>query len=314
MPDGTPRVEEDKDGAFMDFVLRMSPVGGEEKQVFLNKFIEIARAGAAFIKHSWHGNPHQKTVSLDPLTGILSWGSGSLHLKNVIQIKPGKKLFNVDSRLVFTIEAADRTLDLQAKTEADRDFWVQGLREITSRITSRGSVATAPPSSGARRSLSLIAAADLGPTLDFLGDTVTGTFIKHGRHGKPHPKMLRVDPTTGIVDWGTGSLCLRDAEDVIPGKNTKVFSTVKLKVAHPSVCFSVALPNRTLDLQANSEEERDMWVKGLKDIMEHLAQASAGLCLLFVCVSDSLCCRLQSNTFTTEQSKDERRRLKIRFR
>lgn len=285
----------------MDAVLRMGPAGGEEKQVFLNKFIETASVGASFVKHSWHGNPHSKTITLDPHTGILSWGSGSLHLKHVIQIKPGKKLFNVDSRLVLSIELPDRTLDLQAKSEAERDFWVQGLREITSRLTSRGSVATAPPSAGlARRSLSLIAAADPIQTVDFLAGTVTGTFVKHGRLGKPHTKMVRVDPSTGIVDWGSGSLCLRDAVDVIPGKNTKVFSKVKLKVAHPSVCFSVALPERTLDLQANSEEERDMWVKGLKDIMSHLAHAEARLglppfflrvCLwLTLCVC--LCCRL----------------------
>jgi hypothetical protein len=39
-------------------------------------------------------------------------------------------------------------------------------------------------------------------------------FIKHGRVGTPHPKLIKVNTKTGIVDWGTGSINLKEASEV----------------------------------------------------------------------------------------------------
>lgn len=109
------------------------------------------------------------------------------------------------------------------------------------------------------------------PTETFAEIAARGAnFMKYGRHGKPHIKIVRVDAATGKLSYGTGSLALQDATDIVAGKNTKVFEGVKHKYAHPSVCFSIILRNRTLDLRATNEEERDRWLKGLRALKKEL--------------------------------------------
>src|SRR5690349_3223229 len=77
---------------------------------------------------------------LDPNTGILDWCSGVINVRDMLEMKAGKKLFNVDQNLVFSIIIPERTLDLQAAGEAERDYWVQGLRDCFGRLSTRGSI------------------------------------------------------------------------------------------------------------------------------------------------------------------------------
>jgi len=261
----------------MDAMLRMNPAGREEKHFSVIKFAEKAAQGTYFVKHNWHGNPHKKLFKLDPGTGILNWDNGAVNLKDMLEVKAGKKIFNVDAKTVFSIILPERALDLQAADEAERDYWVQGLRDFCSRITRSGSisVASAPPTATGTKPTTATGPAPATPTsADFAGTAViVGKFMKHGRRGKPHERSLKVDPATGIVDWGSGAISLREAVEIIPGKNTAVFERVKLKIAHPRVCFSIVLAQRTLDLQANSEDERDLWVNGLQTLKAKLGPA-----------------------------------------
>jgi hypothetical protein len=73
-----------------------------------------------------------------------------------------------------------------------------------------------------------------------------------------------------MIDWGSGTMYLQDVVDVVPGKATKVFEGVKEKVVDQKLCFSIVTATRTLDLQAADEEERDLWVRGLRDLKAQL--------------------------------------------
>mmetsp|Transcript_972 Transcript_972/g.1865 ORF Transcript_972/g.1865 Transcript_972/m.1865 type:complete len:708 (+) Transcript_972:26-2149(+) len=110
---------------------------------------------------------------------------------------------------------------------------------------------------------------------NFLGIASRGSnFMKYGRYGKPHIKILRLDPDSGKLSLGQSSLYLQDVSQIVAGKETKVFEGVKHKVAHPSCCFSVILHNRTINLQAQNESERNMWVQGLSKVRERLLAQS----------------------------------------
>jgi len=99
-------------------------------------------------------------------------------------------------------------------------------------------------------------------------------FIKHGRAGKPHLKTVRVDTKTGKLWWDNQSFYLQDVTEIKRGKHTKVFDGVSVNRADPRVCFSIVTPNRTLDLQASSFNEREMWVQGLKRVQHKLLDNS----------------------------------------
>ena len=88
----------------MDAILRSVSPGAEQAQVSINKeFQETATKGCKFVKHSWHGRPHSKTVKVDITTGkampmhpctaepcndagLIRWGTGSLDLKNALEV------------------------------------------------------------------------------------------------------------------------------------------------------------------------------------------------------------------------------------
>jgi hypothetical protein len=75
---------------------------------------------------------------------------------------------------------------------------------------------------------------------------------------------VRVDQTLGVVDWGSGSLSLRDATEIVGGKTTAVFKRADVRTLDPALCFSIVSPSRTLDLQAASAAECKFWVSNLK--------------------------------------------------
>lgn len=79
--------------------------------------------------------------------------------------------------------------------------------------------------------------------------------IKYGRRGKPHSRKLRVFAKTGIVDWGTDHVDLRNVVAIEKGKTTKVFS--EFAAVDESKCMSLILDDRTLDIEAPSRLERD---------------------------------------------------------
>jgi len=81
--------------------------------------------------------------------------------------------------------------------------------------------------------------------------------VKYGRRGKPHPRNVKVFAKTGIVDWGTDHIDLRDVVAIEKGKTTKVFQDVAWTGVDESKCMSLILDDRTLDVEAPSRLERD---------------------------------------------------------
>lgn len=85
-------------------------------------------------------------------------------------------------------------------------------------------------------------------------------FLKYGRRGKPHERVVKVDNKTGIVDWGSNSVKLSDVLDVQRGKHSSVWA--RYPDVDPNLCISLVLKDRTLDLAATNSVDRDnfYWV------------------------------------------------------
>jgi len=88
-------------------------------------------------------------------------------------------------------------------------------------------------------------------------------FIKHGRRGDPHERLVTIDKKGEIVHYTTGTINFNNITKIYLGKHTEVFRRVLESQAPDAHCFSVATHDRTLDLQAPDQETRDRWVNGL---------------------------------------------------
>jgi hypothetical protein len=62
------------------------------------------------------------------------------------------------------------------------------------------------------------------------------TFIKHGRHGRPHPRTVKIDPQTKILSYESNSLSMNTVVDVLIGKQTQV-----MRSTDGSVCGGAAM-------------------------------------------------------------------------
>ena len=103
-----------------------------------------------------------------------------------------------------------------------------------------------------------------------------GTFVKHGRSGKPKEKHVFVNDK-GYFFWSntsekTGtfaSVNLQEAIQVNAGKNTDVFARKNAQSAPSEHCFSIIVKGRTVDLQADNVDTRDIWVEALRYAISH---------------------------------------------
>ena len=108
--------------------------------------------------------------------------------------------------------------------------------------------------------------------------------VKYGKFGSPHVRWFQVQLVNGLarLSWGepkgkTGgslnlakSIRMNDILDVKAGKTTAVFrqrGNDKL-ATDAQCCFSIITQKRSLDLQAKDCEERDAWVRGLRQIAQ----------------------------------------------
>lgn len=264
----------------------LSPSSSTELTPIDIEFLIRARDGSRFMKHSKFAFPHPKLVRVDPKTGIVDWGSNYLLLTDAYKIKSNS------TPHFFSIYTPTRTLTLQAENEGERTIWVQGLLSLRRRLnnkhddqeTKEDSTPSSPllsalsPSSSTTSSLP---AEFTDPKLFRQLCSRGQSMLKHGRSGKPHRRIIKIDALTGLVKYSeTANCCLNlcQAWKVQPGKNTKVFSKVSHKQALPSQCFSIIWKERSLDLQVRDQVSRDGWVHGLTALMEQLqvAQAARG--------------------------------------
>eukprot|EP00457_Paulinella_chromatophora_P001654 gb/GEZN01001656.1/.p1 GENE.gb/GEZN01001656.1/~~gb/GEZN01001656.1/.p1 ORF type:complete len:904 (+),score=189.32 gb/GEZN01001656.1/:124-2835(+) len=235
-------------------------------------FETMAARGSNFIKYNRY-NVSAKRLVRCSTNGTVDWGSGSLHLRDAIKVsEPSYKVVREKfgaspPQLCILIRMPNRDLCLRARSEQERDLWLQGLIKLKTQIDhseemdeEKHVVPTNIYQSNA-------------DVLDFKKVAFSGrTFIKHSRRGAPHPRLVRVNLNSGAVDWSSGSLSLKDASEIAVGKTTKNLKVLSDKAVPPELCFSIVLPTRTLDLQATTQQERDVWVEGMRSLIERLQQ------------------------------------------
>jgi hypothetical protein len=105
-----------------------------------------------------------------------------------------------------------------------------------------------------------------------------GVLIKHGRTGKPHPRLVFLSGSSlywsepeARVASDKRALPLMGVEAVLEGKLTDVLKRTTAAGADAECCFSLRDKARTLDLQAKDRAERDQWVAALRLVMRAMA-------------------------------------------
>ncbi|OQR99155.1 hypothetical protein ACHHYP_07241 [Achlya hypogyna] len=94
---------------------------------------------------------------------------------------------------------------------------------------------------------------------------------KYGRKGKPHKTQLNLDKY-GEVTWkgkSGGSILLQEVKEIRLGHDTAVFQRLAQKSV-PKHCLSLVTATRTLDLEANSESERDYVVLAFRYLLNKM--------------------------------------------
>ncbi|KAL0482045.1 hypothetical protein AKO1_013271 [Acrasis kona] len=103
-----------------------------------------------------------------------------------------------------------------------------------------------------------------------------GKFIKHGRKGKPHERFVSANSALDTLTWREvskangrkNSFPMESFIDVKKGADSKVLLRSKSKVDH-TTCLYLVGTTRTLDLQTNSETERDEWYEVFSSIIDN---------------------------------------------
>lgn len=102
---------------------------------------------------------------------------------------------------------------------------------------------------------------------------VTGaSFLKWGRNGKAKPRFVFFDESLDAIVWKCsekdklpiGAIPLGKVQDICAGVQTPVLHKVRGTTFRPDKVFSIVAAERTLDLQADSAVQRDIWVAGMK--------------------------------------------------
>mmetsp|Transcript_21394 Transcript_21394/g.52416 ORF Transcript_21394/g.52416 Transcript_21394/m.52416 type:complete len:652 (-) Transcript_21394:420-2375(-) len=242
------------------------------------EFISICTKKTKMHKYTRSSHRHKRYVVVDPNSGVISWGNGSLNLKHVISIEKGKVtkvLQNKSDKQAppnqcFSLILPRYTLDLQCENEDVTRAWVKGLKALKVILANNIDVKSLPISEELKKQFASVGhdSKELLKVLDVPTD-----FIKHGRNGRPHQRTITVDRKSMKIDWKTGSNDLRTAYSVVRGKVTKVLKKVTWRQADPAVCFSILWDDRTLDLQAPTQVIRDSWVKAMEVLLEQESDA-----------------------------------------
>eukprot|EP01119_Soliformovum_irregulare_P010213 TRINITY_DN2501_c0_g1_i4.p1 TRINITY_DN2501_c0_g1~~TRINITY_DN2501_c0_g1_i4.p1 ORF type:complete len:354 (-),score=107.89 TRINITY_DN2501_c0_g1_i4:29-1090(-) len=95
--------------------------------------------------------------------------------------------------------------------------------------------------------------------------------LKYGRWGKPHKRIVWISTDQHSICWKESgkekfdSISLKEMSDVVDGCQTKVFKRFKNICREKSgVCLSIVTPKRTLDLELNSPEQKEDWIRKIK--------------------------------------------------
>jgi len=106
-------------------------------------------------------------------------------------------------------------------------------------------------------------------------------FLKFGKRGKPHIRYVCVN-VLGNLHWdeyamdsshfrpSENFIRLKEVVQVCKGKESETLQRRAADDAPDYLCLSVVAPDRTLDLQAVSIEQRDLWVRALESVIKDL--------------------------------------------
>lgn len=98
-------------------------------------------------------------------------------------------------------------------------------------------------------------------------------FIKHGRRGSPHERNVTLEVTGSDLkfDWSSGSLKAHKSEiQLLEGKTTPVLQRDTARKSKDYLCFSIVTKDRSLDLEAKSEQTKQQWVSGINLLLKYL--------------------------------------------
>ncbi|KAJ0412142.1 hypothetical protein ATCC90586_005755 [Pythium insidiosum] len=106
---------------------------------------------------------------------------------------------------------------------------------------------------------------------------------KHGRRGRPHKTRLFVN-RFGEISWQGRSgdtIQLEDVRAVAAGLTTAVFARSRscgfASPAHAARCFSLVTPTRSLDIETESEQQRDWYVVAFRYLLDKVHEKTAAL-------------------------------------
>jgi len=102
------------------------------------------------------------------------------------------------------------------------------------------------------------------------------SMMKYNIAALPHHRKVKIIWDEESLDWETGRCHLSDIADIVTGSNSPVFHSSMLdyldEEANDDHCMTVIIQlkkkERTLDLECDSEDIRDMWVRGLLEIVD----------------------------------------------
>ena len=106
--------------------------------------------------------------------------------------------------------------------------------------------------------------------------------LKHGRRGKPHKRRLwltqdcqrlNVSDSSGMSNKGLPLSEVMSGR-IVQGFRTAVFERSGTYAASEDHCMSIIATSRSLDIECETQEERDMLVKGLNKLVLHLMEGA----------------------------------------
>jgi len=201
-----------------------------------------------------HASQHPSSISSSgpaaPLTVNAASSTSSSHAHP--PMSPSSRNFDRDR---------DRELQLQRERDADREREREREREAARLLEEKkAKIAAAGLQIEQAKKFTKVA---------FWGEV----FLKHGRRGAPHERnvTLEVSGSELKFDWSSGQLRAHKSEmKLLEGKATAVFQRTTADKSRPERCFSIVTAQRTLDLEAHSEQAREYWVNGIKLLLKYL--------------------------------------------
>jgi hypothetical protein len=98
-----------------------------------------------------------------------------------------------------------------------------------------------------------------------------GTFLKHGRSGAPHKKVVYCSDDLSEILWRdlkkskpSGSIPVSTITAVAAGQTTLIFARRKGKPNREPFSFSLLAEDRTLDVECDSVGERGEWIRAFE--------------------------------------------------